>query len=178
MNRLIRLPMPGRQPLELRLTAPVGTGPLPVLILSHGLGPSNAIPSKDGYAPLAQFWAERGLGVIQPTHASAHWRVGPTLPGGPWFWRERVAVLRAVLDGLDLLERLPGLTGRLDRDRIALAGHSFGGHTCCLAMGGQVAGEEFFDPRIRAACCWPVRAGAAIFCQSKPRALPFWMWIS
>lgn len=147
----IRLPMPGRQPLNLRLTAPVGTGPLPVLILSHGFGPSNAIPSKDGYAPLAQFWAERGLAVIQPTHASA--RIGGldlTLPEGPWFWRERVAELRAILDGLDLLERLPGITGRLDRERIALAGHSFGGHTCSLAMGGQVAGQDFLDPRIRA----------------------------
>ena len=101
--------------------------------------------------PLAQFWAERGLAVIQPTHASA--RIGgldPALPGGPWFWRERAAELRTILDGLDLLERLPGMTDRLDRERIALAGHSFGGHTCSLAMGGQVAGQDFLDPSIRA----------------------------
>lgn len=77
----IRLEMLGRQPLELRLTAPATGDALPIVILSHGFGPSKYIPSKDGYAPLAQFWAERGIAVIQPTHASS--RVGgldPDLP--------------------------------------------------------------------------------------------------
>ncbi len=46
----IRLPMPGRQPLELRLTAPATGDNLPIVLLSHGFGPSNYIPSKDGYA--------------------------------------------------------------------------------------------------------------------------------
>ncbi|WP_411839037.1 alpha/beta hydrolase family protein [Paracoccus sp. ME4] len=147
----IRMEMPGRPPLELRLTAPAAGDHVPVVILSHGFGPSNAIPSKDGYAPLAQFWAERGMAVIQPTHASA--RIGgldPALPGGPYFWRERVDELRAVIDGLDLLDRLPAIAGRLDRDRIAVAGHSLGGHTCSLALGARLRGEDFHDPRIRA----------------------------
>ncbi len=84
----IRLPMDGRPPLELRLTAPAAGGDLPIVLLSHGFGPSNYIPSKDGYAPLAQFWAERGFAVIQPTHASS--RVGglpADAPGAPFFWR-------------------------------------------------------------------------------------------
>ena len=84
----IRLDLAGRQPLELRLTAPASGHKLPIVILSHGYGPSNYLPSKDGYAPLAQFWAERGFAVIQPTHASS--RVGG-LPaeteGAPFFWR-------------------------------------------------------------------------------------------
>lgn len=147
----IRLEMAGRQPLELRLTAPAFGDRLPVIILSHGFGPSNAIPSKDGYAPLVQFWAERGVAVIQPTHASSRISgLDPRLPNGPYFWRERVAELRAVIDRLDLLESLPGIAGRLDHDKIAVAGHSLGGHTCSLAMGGLVDGEDFFDPRIRA----------------------------
>jgi predicted dienelactone hydrolase len=87
----IRLTMDGRQPLELRLTAPAIGSNLPIVLLSHGFGPSNYLPSKDGYAPLAQFWAERGFAVIQPTHASS--RVGG-LPadasGAPFFWQERV----------------------------------------------------------------------------------------
>ena len=57
----ILIPMPGRQPLELRLTAPANGNKLPIVLLSHGFGPSNYIPSKDGYAHLAQFWAERGF---------------------------------------------------------------------------------------------------------------------
>lgn len=148
----VRLPMPGRQPLEVRLTAPATGKGLPIVILSHGFGPSNYIPSKDGYAPLAQFWAERGVAVLQPTHASS--RVGgldPDLPNGPFFWRERVAEMRAILDQLAEVERqAPAVAGRLDHYRIAVAGHSFGGHTCGLLLGAGLDGEAFSDPRIRA----------------------------
>jgi predicted dienelactone hydrolase len=148
----ILLSIEGRKPLELRLTAPANGNRLPIILLSHGFGPSNYIPSKDGYAPLAQFWAERGFAVIQPTHASS--RVGG-LPahreGAPFFWRERVDELRTVLDRLDEVEQQAGgLAGRLDRERVAAAGHSFGGHTVGLLLGAQLKGEDFFDPRIKA----------------------------
>lgn len=160
----IRLPMAGRQPLELRLTAPAAGANLPIVILSHGFGPSNYIPSKDGYAPLAQFWAERGVAVIQPTQASS--RVGgldPDLPGGPFFWRERVDEIRAILDQLAEVERqAPAVASRLDHDRIAVAGHSFGGFTCSLLLGARLQGEAFSDPRIRAGLLLaaPGRGGA------------------
>lgn len=160
----IRLQMPGRQPLELRLTAPATGHVVPIVILSHGFGPSNYIPSKDGYAPLAQFWAERGIAVLQPTHASS--RVGgldADLPGGPFFWRERVVEMRAILDQLAEIERqAPAIAGRLDHDRIAVAGHSFGGHTCSLLLGGRLQGEDFLDARIRAGIllATPGRGGA------------------
>lgn len=162
----ICLEMPGRQPLELRLTAPATGDALPIVILSHGFGPSSYIPSKDGYAPLAQFWAERGIAVIQPTHASS--RVGgldPDLPEGPFYWRERVVEIRAILDQLAEIERqAPAIAGRLDHDRIAVAGHSFGGHTCSLLLGGRLYGEDFSDPRICAGVllATPGRGGASL----------------
>jgi len=144
--------MAGRQPLELRLTAPATGGNLPIVLLSHGFGPSNYIPSKDGYAPLAQFWAERGFAVIQPTHASS--RVGGLpldAPGAPFFWRERVEEIKAVLNQLPEVERqAPGVAGRMDHSRIGAAGHSFGGHTVGLLLGAQLNGEDFSDPRISA----------------------------
>jgi predicted dienelactone hydrolase len=148
----IRLPMPGRQPLELRLTAPATGGSLPIVLLSHGFGPSNYIPSKDGYAPLAQFWAERGFAVIQPTHASS--RVGglpADAPGAPFFWRERVEEMKTVLDQLlEVEQQAPAIAGRLDYSRVGAAGHSFGGHTVALLLGAQLNGENFSDPRISA----------------------------
>lgn len=148
----VRLPMEGRTPLELRVTAPAVGENLPILLLSHGFGPSSYIPSKDGYAPLAQFWAERGFVVIQPTHASS--RVGG-LPadavGAPFFWRERVAELRVIIDRLVEVERqAPAIAGRLDHARIAAAGHSFGGHTVGLLLGVRLNGEDFSDSRISA----------------------------
>ncbi|MEQ1404067.1 dienelactone hydrolase [Neorhizobium sp. Rsf11] len=148
----IRLHLADRQPLELRLTAPASGEKLPIVILSHGFGPSNYVPSKDGYAPLAQFWAERGFAVIQPTHASS--RVGglpADAPGAPFFWRERVAEVRAILDRLAEIEhQTPAVAGRLDHGRIAAAGHSFGGHTVGLLLGARLHGEDFADTRISA----------------------------
>jgi predicted dienelactone hydrolase len=160
----ICLDLPNRQPLELRLTAPLTGDALPIVILSHGFGPSKYIPSKDGYAPLAQFWAERGVAVIQPTHASS--RIGgldPDLPGAPYFWRERVVEMRSILDQLSEIElQAPAIAGRLDHDRIAVAGHSFGGHTCSLLLGARLNGEDFSDPRIKAGIllATPGRGGA------------------
>ncbi|MBY5420991.1 alpha/beta hydrolase family protein [Rhizobium johnstonii] len=148
----IRLPMDGRQPLELRLTAPAVGSDLPIVLLSHGFGPSNYLPSKDGYASLAQFWAERGFAVIQPTHASS--RVGglpADAPGAPFFWRERVEELKVILDHLPEVERqAPAVAGRMDHSRIAAAGHSFGGHTVGLLLGARLNEESFSDLRISA----------------------------
>jgi predicted dienelactone hydrolase len=44
-------------PLELRITAPATGDDLPVVLLSHGHGPSLYLPSKDGYGPLVNFYA-------------------------------------------------------------------------------------------------------------------------
>ena len=78
--------------------------------------------------------------MIQPTHASS--RVGglPTdTDGAPFFWRERVEELRTILDGLDEVEQqASGVSGRLDRERIAAVGHSFGGHTVSLLLGAKL----------------------------------------
>lgn len=172
----IRLSMPGRQPLELRLTAPANGDKLPIVLLSHGYGPSNYIPSKDGYAPLVQFWAERGFVVIQPTHASS--RVGglpSDSPGAPFFWRERVEEMKAILDQLPEIERqAPAVAGRMDHTRIGAVGHSFGGHTVGLLLGAQLDGEDFSDARISAGVLLttPGRGGKDMTAESAGR-FPF-----
>ena len=153
----VPLPMHGRpQPLQLRVTAPVDRDSLPIVLLSHGHGPSLYLPSKDGYGPLANFLAERGFVVIQPTQANS--KVGGLprdMSGAPLFWRERAEELTAILDGLGSIEAaLPLLKGRLDDDRIAAVGHSLGGHTVALLLGMRVtidgAKVDLRDPRIKA----------------------------
>ena len=48
------LPAPGRAiDLHVRVSAPVSGGELPILLISHGHGPSNFVSSLYGYAPLA-----------------------------------------------------------------------------------------------------------------------------
>lgn len=134
--------------LELRVSAPVTGDALPVIVFSHGMGPSLHIPSLNGYAPLAQFWAAHGFVVIQPSHLNAPaYGMGNDHPEAPLFWRSRVQDMSMILDRLDEIEAMaPAIAGRLDRDRIAAAGHSMGGQTV-----GMLLGARLTDPKDSAA---------------------------
>jgi hypothetical protein len=133
-------------PLQLRVTAPTTGAGLPIILLSHGHGPSLYIPSKDGYGPLANFYAEHGFVVIQPTHANSKVAGLPsTAPGGPLFWRSRVNDMTLILDQLDEIEALvPSLAGRLDRSKVAAVGHSMGGQTVGMLLGARLTDPQ--DP--------------------------------
>ncbi|WP_372023058.1 chlorophyllase (plasmid) [Tistrella mobilis] len=160
----IRIPVPGRpRPLALRVTWPVpaaGQGALPVVLFSHGHGPSLYLSSLDGYAPLAGFLAGQGFAVIQPTHASSRsGGLGADAPGAPLFWRMRVAEMTAILDRLDEIAALiPGAPPQLNRDRIAAIGHSMGGQTVGMLLGARLTDPtdpdardvDLIEPRIRA----------------------------
>ncbi|MBG7697199.1 chlorophyllase [Streptomyces sp. MC1] len=153
------LPVPGRPvDLQVRVTAPATGTDLPVVLLSHGHGNSNHLSSLDGYAPLAHRWAASGFVVVQPTHLSSR-TLGHVLadaPGAPFFWRSRAEDMTHVLDRLDVIENaVPRLAGRLDRDSVAVAGHSLGGFTASLLLGARLTdpddGREvrLFEPRIK-----------------------------
>jgi predicted dienelactone hydrolase len=158
--RPVILPAAGRgADLHVRVTAPTAGRDLPVVVFSHGFG-----VSMDAYGPLADVWASHGLVVIQPTHLdSVALGLAPDDPRTPRIWRYRIEDLSRVLDELDLIEAtVPGLARRLDRDRIAVAGHSYGATTASALLGARVlkpAGdpaEDMSDPRVSAG--WPERA--------------------
>ncbi|SDM70246.1 Alpha/beta hydrolase family protein [Streptomyces sp. cf386] len=148
------LSAPGRgEDLQVRVCAPATGGDLPVIVFSHGFG-----WSMNGYAPLADFWAAQGFVVVQPTHLDSRTLGIPADdPRTPRIWRFRIEDLKRALDGLDVLEAaVPGLDGRVDRSRIAVAGHSWGAQTASALLGARVldsdgvAGEDMSDPRVGA----------------------------
>lgn len=138
--------------LHLRVSAPATGSALPIVVFSHGFG-----SSMDGYAPLVDFWAAHGFVVIQPTHLDSRTlNLSPEDPRTPEIWRIRIADLKHILDHLDQIEdSMPSLSGRLDRSRIAAAGHSWGGQTVSTLLGARVLdadglpGEDMSDPRIK-----------------------------
>ncbi|MFD4033748.1 alpha/beta hydrolase family protein [Streptomyces sp. NPDC058637] len=179
------LPAPGRAvDLEMRVSAPMTGSDLPVVLLSHGQGYSNHLSSMNGYAPLADFWAAHGFVVIRPTHLSSRTlSLDPATPGAPLFWRSRAEDMTRVLDGLDLVEAaVPQLRGRLDRGRVAVAGHSMGGHTASLLLGARLTDPEdgtevdLSDPRIGAGVLLaaPGRGGDALN-RSAAKSMPFFL---
>jgi predicted dienelactone hydrolase len=157
----ITLAAPDRRlPLELRITGPAAGEALPIVLLSHGHGPSNYIPSKDGYGPLVNFYAERGFVVIQPTHLNSKVAGLPAgAAGGPLFWRSRVEDMSLILDRLDEIEAAaPAFKGRLDRAKVAVVGHSMGGQTAGMLLGARLTDPKdpaaqdvnVLEPRIKA----------------------------
>ena len=156
------LPAPGRPvDIQLRVTVPApaplnnqeqqqSSDGLPILLLAHGLGPSNYLSSLDGDTPLAEFYASRGFAVLQPTLLDSAF-LGLTAPeGDEGFWRERAPDLSRLIDddALDAVEAaVPTLQSlntsssssadgrRLDRSRVVVVGHSYGGTTAQMLLG-------------------------------------------
>jgi len=150
----IVLSAPGRSEyLHVRVSAPASGRELPLLVFSHGFG-----LSLDSYGPLVDFWTAHGFVVVQPTHLDSRTlSLPPDDPRTPLIWRLRVEDMKCILDQLDLLEAsVPGLSGRLDRSRIAAVGHSWGGQTASMLLGARVFGpegeteEDMSDSRIKA----------------------------
>ncbi len=150
----ITVPSAGRGiDLQVKVTAPADGNNLPVIVFSHG----NAW-SMDGYEPLVDRWAAAGFVVIQPTHLdSRRNHIDFDDPRFATIWRLRIADLHGVLDGLDdILGHVGGLPERVDRDRVAVVGHSWGAQTAGALLGARVfdtvgnPGEDFSHPAVKA----------------------------
>ena len=92
---------------------------------------------------MADFFAEKGFVVIQPTHQNSKaLGLSSSLPEAPLFWSSRPADMTFILDHLDeIISTVPGLNGRVDKEKIAVVGHSMGGQTVAM-----LAGMEVTDP--------------------------------
>lgn len=149
------LPAPGGrgEDLQVRVSAPAAGRDLPVVVFSHGFG-----WSMDGYAPLADHWAAHGFVVVQPTHLDSRTLALPAEdPRTPRIWHYRIEDVTRALDGLGVLEAsVPGLAGRVDHSRVAVAGHSWGAQTVSTLLGARVLdtdgapGEDMSDARVKA----------------------------
>jgi len=135
------------------------TGACPVIVFSHGLG-----GTRDIYEYLGQHWASRGYVSVHVQHHGsddAAWR-GQSRP----FESMRNATMNLsnivgrpadisfALDELTKMNAQAGaLRGRLDMQRVGMAGHSFGAYATMAIAGQQFGptGKNFADPRVKAA---------------------------
>ena len=142
-----------------------GAAPLPVIVFSHGLG-----GSRDGYEYLGRFWAASGFVSVHVQHPGSNdgvWKgagVGNRMhamtraAAQPSNSLNRPLDIHFAIDQLIHLNTDPPflLHGRLDTNRIGVAGHSFGGYTALAVAGesfpaGKSKSAPFADRRIKAA---------------------------
>ena len=130
---------------------------VPLVVFSHGIG-----GSRFGYSYLGRHFASHGVASLHLQHVGSDRQLWFGNPFGVVgrLWQaasedeaiQRVRDLRFALD--ELLERSQ-YGARIDRSRIAAAGHSYGANTVMLAAGATLQRNghnvEFRDPRIRAA---------------------------
>jgi predicted dienelactone hydrolase len=153
--------------LHVRIFYPSAAGKFPVVVFSHGAGGSQNCC--DG---LTRHWASYGYVTIQPTHDdSAVQRrnqgeenirfmqaVRDALKK-PALWESRPLDISSVLNALPLLgNRVPGLLGKIDADRVGVGGHSMGSYTTEALAGALVdlpgrPARSFADPRVKAVLC-------------------------
>ncbi|WP_130734021.1 chlorophyllase [Flavobacterium sp. J27] len=144
--------------MELRVSAPLNGHNLPIILISHGVGWSNFLSSYRGYEPLVECFAPNGFVVIQPTHLEAKSLDLPKDgPEGALYWKSRAKDFHFILDNLDeIISKVPSLEGRVDKDSIAIVGHSMGGHTVGMLAGMEVKDNvdgsitNLEEPRIKA----------------------------
>ncbi len=135
--------------------------PLPVILFSHGLG-----GSREAAAFLGRTWAADGFACFHLEHEGSNTRAllraggragAKSLASGTAAL-DRVRDVKFVLDELARLNSDPKsrFAGKLDLNRIGIAGHSFGAQTSMAAIGTKAftpngTALSARDPRIRAA---------------------------
>ena len=105
------------------LTRPEGSGPQPMVVLPHG-GPTSR--DYQGFDPIAQFLASRGLAVLQPNFrgSSGYGAAFQRLGYGEW----GLTMQDDVTDGVKaMIER-----GIADPERICIVGWSYGGYAALM----------------------------------------------
>jgi predicted dienelactone hydrolase len=150
--------------LHVRIFYPSDAGPYPVIVFSHGAG-----GSQDCCDALTRHWATYGYITIQPTHDDSavqrrnsgeeNIRFTQAVRDAlnkPRLWESRPQDISFVLDSLSALKnRVPGLVGIMDAERIGVGGHSMGSYTAEAIAGAVVdlpghPGSNFADPRVKA----------------------------
>lgn len=143
--------------VPVRLYWPEGAGPVPLVVVSHGIG-----GSRQGYSYLGEHFAANGMASLHLQHVGSDrslWAGNPvSLVGRLQDAAQEREALERVKDLSFALDRLLAderFGAHIDRARIAAAGHSYGANTVMLAAGARVqrAGRplELRDPRVRAA---------------------------
>jgi predicted dienelactone hydrolase len=143
--------------VPVRLYWPESDKPVALVVFSHGIG-----GSRRGYSYLGEYFAGQGVASLHLQHVGSDrslWR------GNPFSLLSRLQIAAQDREALERVKDLsfaldqvlahPAFGARIDRARIAAAGHSYGANTVMLAAGAGVERDgrriDLRDARIRVA---------------------------
>jgi predicted dienelactone hydrolase len=146
--------------VPVRIRIPTGTGAVPLILFSHGLG-----GSLDGGKDWVEHWAAAGFAVINLQHPGSDRAIIGT---GGFLKAMNATQLEArardvsfVLDRVASKKREgPCDLTRIDLRRIGMSGHSFGAHTTQAIAGQRFPGINLADRRVDAAIAFSPAAPA------------------
>jgi predicted dienelactone hydrolase len=133
------------------------TGPLPVIVFSHGLG-----RSREDYAYLGRHWASHGYIAVLVQHPGSdqavRQRTVRPIKALREAWEDPVNAMnrrRDLIFAIDQLERMKiqnmPLGPWLDLERVGVAGNDFGAQTAMVLAGQALPGQITRpDPRVKA----------------------------
>jgi predicted dienelactone hydrolase len=139
------------------LYLPKSSAKVPLVVFSHGLG-----GSRYGYSNLAKYWAANGIATVALQHPGSDRAIWTSqglavLSALKSAANLENAVARAldVSFAIDALDTEIGVKEKIDFNKIAVGGHSFGANTALLSAGAQFyEGNKlvtYGDKRVKAA---------------------------
>lgn len=124
-----------------RVIYPDGDGPYPLVVFSSGMF---CYPQM--YDRITTHWASHGYVVVLPNHLDSP-NMGKIKPEYlARLMSSRVRDMSFALDALDEIEAGAALYQRADRERIGVAGHSFGGMISMVKSGLYLNDDEYIYP--------------------------------
>jgi len=150
------------RPVPARLYWPTAATPemsVPLVVFSHGIG-----GSREGYSYLGKHWSAQGVASLHVQHVGSDeelWRGNPfrmvdrlQAAARETEAIERAADVRFALDQM-LSDEMGSRGVAVNRQRLVIAGHSYGANTTLLTIGAQVVREgqtiDYLDSRFSAA---------------------------
>ena len=153
-NLILEDPLQDRD-IDLRVLFPKESGRYPLVVLSAG-----AFCYPQLYDVFSSHWVSHGYVVITPNHIESPNNAEPPGPDKyDDFLPSRVRDMSYILDEIDQIAERVSLTGEIDKEHVAIAGHSFGAVISMIKIGLNLKSEfqdeekwgPYYDNRYRAA---------------------------